>query len=169
MEYLLLGKVIGSFGLDGTLRINSSTYFAKERYQSGNIIYLNNPETNEKTKCTVISFRNNNGIDFVKVNEISVKEHADSLKGYEVLIEKEKATLPKNYYHFSDLKLCNVYDEKHNLLGNVIEVEEFHQVTLRVKKNSAKQTFFVPFIDEFIISVDIEKKEIIIKLIEGMM
>lgn len=169
MEYVLLGKVMGSFGLDGTLRVFSNTYFAKERYKKGNKIFLRNTENQEINEYTVSNFRTNNGIDFVKVNEILVKEVADSLKGYEVLMKKEDATLPKNYYHFSDLKTCDVYDEKMTKLGSVVEVEEFHQPTLRVKKISAKQTFFVPFIDEFIISVDIEKRQIIIRVIEGML
>ena len=41
-------------------------------------------------------------------------------------------------------------------------------ITLRIKRKNNKD-FFVPFVNEFIKKVDIVKKEIIIKVIEGML
>ena len=72
-------------------------------------------------------------------------------------------------YYFSDLEKCEVFDEDNNLLGKVIKVEEFPaQITLRVKSKSGK-VFFVPFIEQFIIDVNIIDKSIKIKVIEGML
>ena len=68
-----------------------------------------------------------------------------------------------------DLVGCKVLDEKGQELGVVKEVEEFPaQLTLRVKR-AGKEDFFVPFVKAFIRRVDINKKEIEINVIGGML
>ena len=168
MEYVKLGTIIGSFSLDGTLKVMSTTDFAMERYQPGNTIYLCNKE-GEYIPLTVVSFRMNGKIDFVKVDEITTKEEAESYKGCDLLFNKEEASLPKGYYHFADLEGCKVLLEDNTVIGVVKKVEEYPaQNTLRVKTDD-KREILIPFVDAFIIKVDIKKKEIIVRLIEGML
>ena len=166
MEYVKLGTIIGSFSLDGTLKVMSTTDFAMERYQEGNTIYLLNKDK-EYIPLTVVSFRMNGKIDFVKVEEITTKEEAESYKGCDLLIDKEEATLPKGFYHFADLEGCKVLLEDKSEIGTVKKVEEYPaQATLRVKGKDKE--ILIPFVDAFIIKVDIKKKEIIVRVIEGM-
>ena len=166
MEYVKLGTIIGSFSLDGTLKVMSTTDFAMERYQEGNTIYLLNKDK-EYIPLTVVSFRMNGKIDFVKVEEITTKEEAESYKGCDLLINKEEATLPKGFYHFADLEGCKVLLEDKSEIGTVKKVEEYPaQATLRVKGKDKE--ILIPFVDAFIIKVDIKKKEIIVRVIEGM-
>lgn len=165
MEFLVLGHIAGSFGLDGTLKIISTTSFQSKRYEEGNIIYLGN----DKTPLTVVSFRQNGKFDFIKVKEITDKESADKLKSESIFAIKDLSLLDKGFYYFSDLESCEVKDTKGNLLGKVKKVEEFPaQITLRVKAVNNKE-FFVPFIKQFIVDVQIENKLIIINVIEGML
>ena len=89
MEYLLLGYIVGSFSLNGTIKILSKTDFADIRYQEGNTIFLYSPKNKERLPMTVVSYRSNGQFDFVKVNEINSPEEAESYKGYEVHVEKE--------------------------------------------------------------------------------
>ena len=166
MEYVKLGTIIGSFSLDGTLKVMSTTDFAMERYQEGNTIYLLNKDK-DYIPLTVVSFRMNGKIDFVKVEEIVTKEEAESYKGCDLLINKEEATLPKGFYHFADLEGCKVLLEDKSEIGTVKKVEEYPaQATLRVKGKDKE--ILIPFVDAFIIKVDIKKKEIIVRVIEGM-
>ena len=168
MEYVRLGKVIDAFSLDGTLKILSSSYFSDKRYQTGNVIYLLSPN-NERLLYTVENYRNNKELDFVKLKEISSKEEALERKGWFVEAVKDESVLDKGDYYFSDLEECTVYDEKGRLLGKVKKVEEFPaQITLRVSRDYNRD-FFVPFIKEFIVSVDINNKKIVIKVMEGML
>ena len=168
MEYVKLGTIIGSFSLDGTFKVISTTDFAKERYKPGNTIYLFNKDK-EYMELTVVSFRMNGKLDFVRVKEITTKEEAESYKGCDLLINKEDATLPKGYYHFSDLEGCEVFLEDSTSIGKVIKVEEYPaQNTLRVRTNDKKE-ILIPFVNAFIIKVDINNKKIIVRLIEGML
>jgi len=169
MDYLKLGTVIDSFSLDGTLKILSSSNLKDVRYKKGNKIFLCNEKENAMEECEVESFRTTGQFDFLKVKEINVKEEAISKKGFTIKVVKDRNVLSKNSYFYSDLEGCIIIDESNNELGKVSVVEEFPaQVTLRVNKKDGK-SFFVPFIKEFILNVDIEKKIIKIKVIEGLL
>lgn len=167
MEYLSLGVIIGSFSLDGSVKILSSTDFAYDRYIEGNTLYLRKDD--DITTVTVKSYRHNKDTDVVSFNEITTVEKALAKKGYEVLIDRNEAVLPKNYYHFYELEQCDVYDQDDHFLGKVNKVEEYPaQATLKVKTKEGK-LFQVPFVKAFIKKVDIKNKKITINLIEGML
>lgn len=169
MDYLLLGIINDAFSLDGTLKVKSTTSFANKRYQKGNIIYLYNPNDKSYSPLTVESYRRQGLFDFVKVEEINSVEEALKLKGYELNALKDSSILKKGEYYYVDLVGCKIFDESNNLLGEVSNVEEYPStITLRIKRKNNKD-FFVPFVNEFIKKVDIVKKEIIIKVIEGML
>lgn len=167
MEKLLLGYIISSFSLDGTVKVLSKTNLSEKRYVKGNKIYLADKNENIVKELTVSSFRHSGEIDFVKFEEISTKEEADSYKSYCLLIDKTN-DLEKGFYYFSDLEKCNVKADG-KVIGKVIKVEEFPaQITLRVRSNEGKE-FFVPFIKAFIKNVSLENREIEIVLWEGML
>ena len=168
MEYLTLGKVTDTFGLDGTLKVYSTTNNKELRYKKGSKIFLYNEKERTRSEYEVESFRTNGLFDFVKLKNLNIEE-ASNFKGFEIQVVKDTSDLKVGYYFFSDLEGCSVVDEQENVLGIVTKVEEFPaQNTLRVKRKNEKD-FFVPFIKEFILNVDIEKKQITIKVIGGML
>lgn len=169
MEYLSLGKIIDSFSLDGTLKIYSTTNLGDLRYQEGASVYLFDEENNGYIEYEVLHYRHSGLFDFVKLKGIDTKEDALSKKGQEIFVIKNRDDLEEGEYFYSDLRGCKVVDKEHNVLGMVKEVEEFPaQITFRVARNG-KPDFFVPFIDEFVLNVDIENKTITIKVIEGLL
>lgn len=168
-EYLLLGYITDSFGLDGTVKVLSKTDFAEDRYQEGNIVYLFNARDNSRIEAEVIKFRKNGPFDFVKLNIINTKEEAMTYKGYEIQVIKDETELEEGYYFHSDLEKCVAYDENGNELGKVVKVEEYPaQNNLRIRRKNGKE-ILVPFIEVFVKSVDIKEKRIVIHVIEGML
>lgn len=169
MEYVSLGVIKDSFGLDGTMKIFSTTTNQAKRYVEGAIVFLYNPQTNERKPLKVVKYRKNGPFDFLKVDEINNPEEIKELKGFEIHANKDDITLEKGQYYYSDLKGCKVYDQEETLLGFVKEVEEFPaQLTLRVGREK-KPDFFVPFIEQFIKAVDIKNKRVLIEKIEGLL
>ena len=169
MEYVSLGIIKDSFGLDGTMKIFSTTTNQKQRYKEGATVFLYNPQTNEYKPLKVIKYRRNNPFDFVKVDEINNPEEIKALKGCEIHAIKDDITLDQDEYFYSDLKGCEIVDKDNHILGKVKEVEEFPaQLTLRVSRNG-KSDFFVPFVKQFIKEVDIKNKRILIEIIEGLL
>ena len=158
-----------SFGLDGTLKVYSTTDSPKLRYAKGNTVYLYNETTDERLEMSVVSFRMSGQIAYVKLDGITSPESAKEFKGYEIHTIKDRNDLKVGYYFYEDLVGCVVIDQHKNELGIVSKVEEFPaQITLRVKRVNAKD-FFVPFVKQFIKKVDIDNKKIHIEVIEGML
>ena len=161
MEYITLGKIVKTIGLKGEVKVYSSSDFSYDRYEKGNNVTLFNEKTKERVTCIVKSFRKDK--EFPSIEAIT--PYINNL----VQIEKSDAILPKGFYHYSDLKNCDVYDENNNKLGKVKDVEEYASYqTLRIKREGAKD-FFVPFVKAFIKKVDIDNKKIIIHVIEGLL
>ena len=169
MEYLSLGKIIDSFGLDGTLKVYSTTDNQKLRYKKGNKLFLYNEQEDSRIQVTVVSYRSSGNLDYVKFEEITSPEKGKEYKGFEIHTIKDANDLKVGYYFYSDLVDCKVIDQDGNELGKVSKVEEFPaQLTLRVRRENGKD-FFVPFVKQFIKKVDIESKTISIYVIVGML
>lgn len=169
MEYVSLGKIVDSFRVDGTAKIYSTTNMSKKRYMKGSVVYLYNPQTHEYSELNVIKHRHSEPFDFVKFEQFNTPEEIKELKGQEIRVIKDQKDLEKDSYFYSDLRGCKIIDKTGKILGVVKEVEEFPaQLTLRVSRDK-KPDFFVPFIKQFILNVDIEKKEILIEIIEGLL
>ena len=169
MEFLKLGTVNDAFGLDGSVKIYSTTNQANKRYQPGNKVFFVNPQNNEKEEYTVVSFRHSGLFDIVKFEELNDINSALTKKGFEVQVAKDNKDLDEGSYFYSDLRGCKVYDQTGKEIGVVKEVEEFPaQLTLRVSRPKGVD-FFIPFIKQFIIKVDIENKSIFAEIIEGLL
>lgn len=168
MEYLLLGKIVDKFGLDGTLKIYSTTNNAEMRYKKNARVFLYDEKNDQRIEYQVESFRKSGVFDFVKLKGFDANL-ADQVKGFEVQVIKDNNDLEVGYYFYSDLVGCEILDEHKNVLGIVKNIEEFPaQITLRVARKNGKD-FFVPFIKQFIKNVDIQNKKIEIIVLEGML
>lgn len=169
MEYLSLGKIIGSFGLDGTLKIFSTSNNEEMRYKKGNKVFLFDEKEDSRKEYEVVSYRPSGKFSFVKLKGIDNPELTESLKGNEIQVIKDRNDLKEGYFYFSDLVGCIIVDKDDKEYGKVKEVEEYPaQITLRVSRKNGKD-FFIPFVKDFILNVDIENKKICVNIIEGIL
>ncbi len=169
MEYLSLGKIVDSFGVDGTVKIYSTTSFGEKRYKKGSIVLFYNPQTDKRKEYNVVKYRHSGFFDFVKFEELNTPEEVKEMKGFEIQVIKNNKDLDKDTYFYSDLRGCKVVDENNKELGVIKEVEEFPaQITFRVSRKNDKD-FFVPFIKEFVKDVNIDGKIVTIHVIEGLL
>lgn len=165
MEKLLVGKIIDTFSLDGTFKVFSSTSNPDVRYEVDNKLLLTKDQ--EVKTITVESYRSSGKFDFVKFKEINNVDEAQNYVGWQIEVSKDYNDLDEGYFFYSDLEGCLLITEGKEI-GKVIKVEEFPaQITLRAKTIEGKQ-FFVPFIKQFIVKVDIENKQIFINYMEGL-
>ena len=108
MEYLKLGTITDSFGLNGTLKVFSTTDNQKMRYKKGAHVFLYNENLNTREEYEVISYRSSGRFDFVKLNGIENPETAKGFKGYEIHTIKDRNDLKVGYYFYDDLIGCKV-------------------------------------------------------------
>lgn len=169
MDLVLIGNIIKPFGLKGEFKVYSLTDFPKERFKKGTALFLSKGD-GEGKEVTVSSFRVTPDCLIVGFKEIATLTEAEPFSHFDIKIPKEKAPIPKGYYRFSDLIGLKVIGEDGEELGTVKDVlANAPTKNLRVGREG-KKDFFVPFLlKEFIVSIDLEKKEIVIKTMKGML
>lgn len=169
-NYVRLGHIVKTFGLEGQLRCFSLTDFAKERFKLGMVYSLYDEKNDKRYPATLKSVRLSGDSFFLGFEEIHNISEAEAYLGFFVEMERELAPLPKGFYRLEDLKGCTVNDENGNPLGQVVDVLSYAPVkTLKVAREK-QAPFYVPFVqDEFILAVDIAKKSIQIKLMPGLL
>ncbi len=165
--YLKLGTIVKQVGLKGELKIYSTTSFAKERFKKGNKVFI--LINNQYKEFTVKTFRVLNS-DFIVVSfeEMPNIEATQDVLKCDLFALKDENILSENQYFYVDLIGCKLISQTGENVGEVIGIEEFPaQTTLSCIQNGKK--YFVPFISQFILSVDIENKVITINVIEGLL
>ena len=153
MDYIYIGKIVNTFGIKGEVKIISDFYEKDKVFKSGFKLYISPMYIEEEIAFTsvhkgynLVLFKNYNNI-----NEVL------KYKGMGVYIKRSDLSLDKDEYLIEDLIGYDIYDED-KLLGKVEEISKNNSVLLKI--NSDK-VFYIPFIDEFILKVDVDNKKIL--------
>ena len=169
MDKVSIGKIISTVGLRGEVKVFSTTDFPHKRFKKDQLVTLYDALSGvEKTATIVASYKSGERytLSFSGINTI---EQASQLIGNLIMIDKVVQQLPKGYFFHDDLVGCAVYDEQSILIGQVAKIEDYpaHR-TLRIARTDGNDVL-VPFVKYFIKSVNIEKRSIIVRIIEGML
>lgn len=169
MTLLNLGGIVKPKGLDGTVKVFSTTDFAPIRYQKGNKVILLNEQTNKQIEVTVRDYYSSQGFDYVSFEEYKSIEEIEPFIRWKIVVDKDSLPpLEDGETYFIDLIGCEVIDKTKGLIGKVIDVEEFTgRRSLRIKLVNKKE-LLLPYIDVFVKDVNVESKTINVELIDGM-
>ena len=164
MEYILLGKIVNTFGIRGELKVQYTTDFVEERFKKGSIVYVGD----DKLAFEVKSHKLHKGFLLVlfKDNEdINLVEKYKNMFIYKA--KEDVKPLKKGEYYFSDLMDLNVYVDD-VLIGKIINVEEGISSNYIRILHGQKESL-VPFLPVFVKKVDLDNKRIDINNIEGLL
>lgn len=169
MNYICIGKIVNTHGIKGELKIQSYSDFDSERYKKGNIVYIN--YENQYLPFIVKTFRVHKGHSLVSFEEHNNINDVEKYKQHMIFIsEQERKPLKNGQYYRNQIVGLIAKDTNGNILGNVISVEETTgaQNNIRIQTET-KEEFLVPYIPEFIQSVDLENSTIVISMQEGLL
>ncbi len=167
MEYIVVGTIKNTHGIDGTLKVRTDSDFKRDRYKKNASLYVN--AQGRRIKVTVERHREHKGMDLLDFEEFSSLDEVEHLKGgtLEILAE-EREPLGSDEFYYNDLVGCTVKTAD-GPIGIVKEVFEVPQGTmLRIEAESGKDVL-VPFLKVFVKKVDLDAKEILIDEIEGLL
>jgi 16S rRNA processing protein RimM len=127
-------------------------------------------------------FRTNKTFVLIKLKGIDSIEDAEKLKGKVIYISKcLNQILKPDEYYIDDLYGINVYDDNNIFLGTISNIMHTYAHDVYViarynnKSNSNKKTkhnnseILIPAVKNFILSIDVEHRCMIVHLIEGML
>lgn len=160
MKYICIGKIVNTHGIKGELRILSDFSHKEVVFQEKIPLYIGR----EKEEKKIISYRIHKQYDMVLFEGINTIDSALPFKGRWVYINRD------------DLKIEGILEEdligltaksKEQILGTVTAIEKgFLQDRLLILKETKK--IRIPYVDAFIKNIDLEKGEIEIEKIEGL-
>lgn len=109
----------------------------------------------------------------LKFAGVDTIEEAESLKGGELqLPQSDRAELEPGWTYLSDLVGCTVFDGGREI-GEVVDVAfgagEAPLLVVRSSVEAAKLPYEIPFAEAFLEKVDIERKQVRMKLPEGLL
>ena len=164
MEFVVLGKIVNTFGIKGELKVQYYTDFVDERFKKDSLVYVGE----EKIPFTVKSYRIHKGFLMVLFKDNEDINLVEKYKNMYIYKSKDDIKpLKDGEYYFSDLKDLDVYVDN-ELKGRVIRVEEgISSNYLRVEVLDKQH--LVPFIPAFIENVDLENRRIDVKNVEGLL
>ena len=163
-KYLEVGKIVGTFGIKGELKLFSESDFIEERLKKGNVLYLK--QGDKYIPVTIDKARFHKNLWMISINGITDINDVMGYVGFSLYVDTENAKpLDDGEYYCDDLIDMEVYNQNDELMGIVVDVLEIPTYKLLEIKNKDKK-FLVPFIDEFII--DVLEDKIIVNEIEGL-
>lgn len=163
MEKLRLGKVTAAVGLKGELRVYPYTDY-KEKFEEVDYVLI------DDRRFPIEKVRYMKDMAVLKLSGIDDRTGAEGYKGKEIFIfRKDAPPLPEDTYYVKYLIGLDVLDEEGKRVGRLKEVMlyEAHDIYM-IEPDDGEKPFPVPAVEEFIKEVDLEKKVIIVRLIEGL-
>ena len=150
---LRVATIINTHGLKGECKLYIHTDQPQERFKKGNILYLQ-----DGTELEVISYREQKGFGYCKFVGVDTIEKAEALKTKEVFIKKSDLLKSEDEYYYYELVDCKVFNEQEEYLAKSAISWKQERIWFCVFKME-KKSFLLPFVDAFLIDVDIEQKD----------
>lgn len=171
MEWFNVGRIVNTHGIRGEVRVISTTDFEETRFAVGSKLAVFKKDDKRPIWVTVESARRHKNfilLTFEGLNNINLVEPFK-----EGLLKVSKDQLAEDeldeneYYHF-EIKDCEVYSEKGDLIGVVSDILETGANDVWEIKSKGKK-HYIPYIADVVKEIDIDNKKIIIHVMEGLL
>ena len=165
MEYTIVGKIINSHGIKGEVKIYPLTD------KINRFDYLKTADIGDKKiKVELERVKYHKNLAILKFKEFNDINEIIFLKDSFIYVdETEKVVLPENHFFIYDLVGSKVFDTKSNLIGILSDVIQGPSNDVYIIKDVEKdKEYLIPAVNQFIININIDNKEIVVNPIEGM-
>lgn len=160
MDYIYIGEVVNTHGLKGEIRILSKFKYREIIFKKGSKIYIGK----NKEEQVINSYRFHKIYDMITLNGLNSIEDVLMYKGDSVYINRSDFEFPG--YVDEDIIGLDVYDGS-NKIGKIDHILKSAAHDILVVVNNKKKSY-VPYVNEFVLNVDLDNKKIEIKVIEGL-
>jgi len=166
MKYFEIGKIVNTQGIKGEVRIISSS-FDEKRFE-----LLETVEVfirNEIRILTIENVRYHKQFVIIKFKEVSDMTQAEKLKTGVIKVTEDKALpLGADEYYISDLYGMEVRTAEGEYLGKLKDIMFTGANDVYVVGDEGTKEILIPAIKQCIKEVNIEKREMVVTLLEGL-
>lgn len=165
-RYFEIGKIAGTHGLKGTLRVFPTTE-DPSRFELLKQFIVENRGKKETFHIEKIAYHKK--FVLVTVKELKDINEAECYKGATIWIpEQEALPLEENEYYMRDLYGLAVMTQEGEELGILTDIYETGANDVYAVRKEGEKDLLIPAIKQCILSVDIANKKMVVKLLEGL-
>lgn len=163
-DLIAIGRVVKPHGIDGTLKVFPITDFP-QHFRSLKAVYLVREGIQ---KASVEQVRFHKGYVLLKLEQCQDRTEAENLAGAEIVIDSKDLwpLKPGEYYQFQ-IEGLDVITDQGECLGKVSEVFPTGSNDVYVVRKGDKE-YLLPAIKDVIKCIDLEKKVMIVHLLNGL-
>ena len=172
-EWLVVGLITSCHGINGQVKVKSLSDF-EERFLKPGMRWLQK-ENEPPSKIELISGFKQPGKEtyIVKLKGINTRNHAEQFKKFKILVKTDNIPkLKKEEFHLLELINLEVKTLENNelkIIGKVINLENEKNNLLVIELFNNQKIVLVPFVKEFIPSIDIKNNFLIINPPKGLL
>lgn len=169
-KWFNVGKIVNTHGVKGEVKIVSTTDFPEERYQIGNTLYLFHSNNKEPIGLVIKSHRNHKNFDLLTFEGYEDINEVEKFKeGILKVQEDQLQELDEGEYYFHEIVGCKVLTTEGEDLGTIREILSPGANDVWVVKGERGKEYLIPYIEDIVKNVDIEKQVITIEPMEGLL
>lgn len=162
VEKIKLGQIVTAVGIKGEVKVDPYTDVLERFEQIDSLLVESKP-------AEIRGVRYMKGKVILRLSGVEDRNAAETLRGKYLYIDRENMwEMPEDTYLVKDLLGMTAVDEAGNPVGRVTNVilngaQDLYEIE---KESGAK--FLLPAVGEFVRQVDLEKRRMTIRLIEGL-
>lgn len=146
-NYLETGKIVGTFGINGELKVLSDA--TTNRFIKGNTLYLGKNQKNLE-KVEITSARFHKGMYLVTINNLNNINLVEKYVNYIFYIDRDEMNdLEENEYYFVDLIGLKIVDTKNIEFGIVTDMLDLPASSV-IEANINGKKILIPFVKNYI-------------------
>ncbi|MGM0750405.1 MAG: ribosome maturation factor RimM [Bacillota bacterium] len=169
-KWFKVGKIVNTHGVKGEVKIVSTTDFPEERYQKGNTLYLFQGQNSEPISLVIKSHRNHKSFDLLTFEGYENINEVEKFKeGILKVQEDQLQDLEEGEYYFHEIVGCKVVTTEGEELGTIKEILSPGANDVWVVKGQRGKEHLIPYIEDIVKTVDIDKQLITIEPMEGLL
>lgn len=169
--YYQVGTIVNTQGLKGDVRVLSITDFKEKRYTPGEKLLILRANASP-LEVKITSHRTHKQFEILHFAGYDTLEAVLPFKDAELGIpaSQREDELAADTYYYDDIIGLSVYDEEKNLLGTIIEIENYpaHDIWVMEKLNT-KERVLLPVVTDVVKEIHLEAGQVVIYLLEGLM
>jgi 16S rRNA processing protein RimM len=149
-DWMVIGRVVGPFGVRGELKVQLETDFP-ERFRGLKRVYVGG----RRRRVSVLSARLHKSQALLRLQDIETPEDVRALVGQDILVPRAEAVeLPPGHFWLSELLGATVYDDEGGVVGRITDVVRTGGNDVWVV-NEGRDAILVPATKDAVVKLDL--------------
>ena len=168
LDYFDVARLTAPHGVQGALRAVALTEDVA-RFEALTSSRLRRADGALEDAPRELSVKRANRHYLVHIDGVDSREAAEALRGAYVTVARDALEpLPEGRWYVADLLGCRVRDAEHGDCGTLRDIQALNSNDVWFLSRPGKRELLVPILDDSIVSVDLEAREIELRLPPGL-